>query len=187
MAQDGVKEDIMSVILKQYPGQEVTPEDDGKLYDFFALGETCIVTGCGVTSLGGNQLRIADGWGLIKGRQFVVEAQTVNATLSTSGTVDGRLILEVDLGATPPIAFKTQKAPLSALTQQDINAGGTVYQMPLATYRVSTASVSDITVVANAPTDVKGLIQTLGASVQSLTQRQDIAMTMAGDTLNIIG
>lgn len=170
----------MSVVLKQYHGQEVTPEDDGKLYDFFALGETCIVTGCGVTSLGANQLRVDDGWGLIKGRQFIVNAQTINATLAASGTVNGRMILEVDLGATPPIAFKTQIAPLSELTQEDINAGGAVYQMEMATYNVSTASVSDLTVTDNAPTNVKN-------EIANLKTRQNIAMTLSGGTLSITG
>lgn len=184
----------MSVILKQFPGQEVNPEDDGKLYDFFALFETCIVSGGGVTHLGGNQLRIADGWGLIKGRQFVVTAETVNAVLSSSGTVAGRLILEVDLGAETPISFKTQKAPLPNLTQQDINNGGTVYQMPLATYNVGTASISNLVVVDNAPTDVKTALATMGSSVSgistrvtNLEARQNIHMRMFGNTLIITG
>ena len=49
-----------------------------------------------------------------------------------------------------PIAFVTQAAdPLPALVQEDINASGTVYQLPIATFTAQPTMVSDLQYVAH--------------------------------------
>lgn len=146
----------MSISLLRYDEANVTPRDDAILHDFI-VGATGVISGCEITHLGSNQLQIAAGRGIIQGRDFVVTQQTINATVSDSGTKHGRLIIEVDIeNTTTPISFKTQMASsLPALTQEDINEDGTVYQLAMATYDISTVLISNLSVVDNSLTGVK--------------------------------
>lgn len=134
------------ITLKQYAGSIVTPKDDALLCDFIA-GATGFVSGCTVTHLGANQLKIAAGWGIIQGRCFAVEEETINANVSTSGTVLGRLLIQIDTSNTEtPISFVTQaETTLPDLTQENINGTGNVYQLPVATYSVSELLISGLT------------------------------------------
>lgn len=133
------------ITLKQWDGQNITPADDAAIYAHFDA-RSGTISGCEVTHLGSNQIRVAAGRGMVCGRQFVTEDTTVLATLADTGTLQGRLIVQVDIGNTEqPIQLITQAAAtLPELTQEDLNAGGTVYQLPLATYTVSNVAVSDL-------------------------------------------
>ena len=75
----------MPITLYQINGVMVPPVADARLYQMLSGGAVGIVQGCEVTSLGGNQLQIASGWGICLGRVFQVEQETVNAAVSTSG------------------------------------------------------------------------------------------------------
>lgn len=133
------------ITLKQWNGQNITPADDAALYAHFDA-RSGTISGCEVTHLGSNQIRVAAGRGMICGRQFVTEDTTVLATLADTGTMSGRLLVQVDIGNTEqPIQLITQAAAtLPELTQEDLNAGGTVYQLPLATYTVDNVAVSEL-------------------------------------------
>ena len=139
----------MSISILQYDGSSIAPKDDARLYNYL-LGKSGVVEGCTVTSLGANQLQIAAGWGVIAGRMFVIAQETVNATVSDSGTKKGRLIIAIDIENTEtPIAFDTQMATtLPDLTQEDINDDGTVYEFALAEYDISEIAVSNLESVA---------------------------------------
>lgn len=145
----------MSIALKQAPGSLVTPVDDARMYELMSGGQVGIVEGCTVTSLGGNQLKVSAGWGLCLGRQFVVEEETINADVSTSGDVNGRLLIHIDVSNDTPISFVTQAAAtLPELTQEDINGSGTIYEIPLATYTVGEISISNLVSVAPTAIDL---------------------------------
>lgn len=137
------------VTLHTIDGGTVNAINDALLYDFI-IGQNGIATGATVTSEGALLLHIDSGWGVIKGRIFSIEAETVSATPSTSGTVKGRLILQIDItNTTNPITFVTQAAAtLPALQQEDINGNGTIYQLPIATYDVNEVAVSNLQMVA---------------------------------------
>ena len=95
--------------LKQIDGGLITPKDDALLYDFWLNEKSGIFEGCEVTHLGSNQLKIANGRGVICGRVFTIAEETIMAELSTSGTQSGRLIIRVDTSNTgTPILFATQ-------------------------------------------------------------------------------
>lgn len=160
------------ISLLQFNGSIVTPTDDAVLYNHM-LGDSGIIEGVTVTSQGGNVLSVTDGRGVILGRQFVVEAQTVTASLPTSGTANGRLLIQIDMSdTTEPISFITQAAAtLPDLVQEDINGSGTVYQFPLATYTCSTTAVSDLTYVAHS----------LGNGVKSFNGRTGDVTPKSGD------
>jgi hypothetical protein len=138
------------ITLLQYNASIVTPTDDAYLYNHI-INDSGIFTGVEVTTQGGNIINVSDGRGIILGRNFVVEAQTINATLPTSGSVPGRLLIQIDMANTEaPIAFVTQaQDPLPALVQEDINASGTVYQLPIATFTAQPTMVSDLQYVAH--------------------------------------
>ena len=138
------------ITLLQYNASIVTPTDDAYLYNHI-INDSGIFTAVEVTTQGGNIINVSDGRGIILGRNFVVEAQTINATLPTGASVPGRLIIQIDMANTDaPISFVTQAAdPLPALVQEDINASGTVYQLPIATYTAQPTMISDLQYVAH--------------------------------------
>lgn len=137
------------VTLHTIDGGTVNAINDALLYDFI-IGQNGIATGATVTSEGALLLHIDSGWGVIKGRIFSIEAETISATPSTSGTVKGRLILQIDItNTTSPVTFVTQAAAtLPALQQEDINGNGTIFQLPIATYDVNEVAVSNLQMVA---------------------------------------
>lgn len=150
------------VTLHTIDGGTVNAINDALLYDFI-IGQNGIATGATVTSEGALLLHIDSGWGVIKGRIFSIEAETVNATPSTSGTVKGRLILQIDItNTTNPITFVTQAAAtLPALQQEDINGNGTIFQLPIATYDVNEVAVSNLQMVAPVVKAINDRIETI--------------------------
>lgn len=135
--------------IKQFAGRRISAKDDALLYDFL-VANSGIFEGCTVTHLGSNQLQVSSGRGIIKGRIFTIESETISATLATSGALSGRLLVRVDISnTTTPIEFVTQAAAtLPNLTQEDINRDGSVYELPLATYSVDMAQISNLSNVA---------------------------------------
>lgn len=136
----------MSILLKQWAASNVAPIDDATLYQHFD-DRAGILAGCAV-SINGTNIHISAGRGIICGRVFQIVAEDFPAVLGAN--LLGRLLIRIDTAnAGAPATFVAQAAnPLPALTQEDINRGGTVYEMPLATYNVSATAISDIVRVA---------------------------------------
>lgn len=134
----------MPITLYQINGTMVPPVADARLYELLSGGAVGIVQGGRVTSLGGNQLQIESGWGVCLGRVFQIEQETVNAAVSPSGEVPGRLLISIDVsGSDTPAALVTQaQSPLPELVQENINQDGTIYQLPMAEYTVSELAIS---------------------------------------------
>ena len=166
----------MSIDLKQFAGASVTPADDARLYNFFLSGRAGIAEGVEVTHLGANQFRISAGWGVCKGRVFVVAEETVNAKLSPSGSQKGRLIISVDLSADTPAYFASQAAAtLPDLVQEDLNGSGTLFEMPLAEYSCDEIQCSDVT-------DARVILEVAEVSVQKAQATANAAMPKSGGT-----
>lgn len=138
------------ITVYQSDGTTVTPLADGKLYEFLSGGTVGVILGCQVTSLGGLQLQIASGWILIKGRMIAIQQETISVTPSTSGAINGRLLLHLDVSSEDaPGTWVTQaQTPLPELVQEDINGSGTIFEMPLATYQVDQLQVTDLQTVS---------------------------------------
>ena len=136
--------------LNQYPGSMIPPVEDAILYESFTSGQAGIIEGCEVTSLGSNQLRVSAGHGVILGRSFSVEEETILAELSQAGSVRGRLSIKIDLGNTQtPISFVSVAAGvLPEPEQEELNGGGSVFEMPLAEYDVDELQISNVTMAA---------------------------------------
>lgn len=168
------------VTLHTIDGGTVNAINDALLYDFI-IGQNGIATGATVTSEGALLLHINSGWGVIKGRIFSITAETISATPSTSGTVKGRLILQIDItNTTNPITFVTQAAAtLPALQQEDINGNGTIFQLPIATYDVNEVAVSNLQIVAPVVEAIKGRIDSARSAASTAQSTADTAKSTA--------
>ena len=134
--------------LKTFDKSRVNPVDDGVLYNALA-GESGILTGCGLTEVGGAQVQIRDGYLILCGRVCKVSQEVLHANLSANGTQEGQLVAVIDLSNSEnPIKLET-RLPKGELMQGDINAGGTVYELEIATYTADELSVKSITTTAN--------------------------------------
>lgn len=173
------------VTLHTIDGGTVNAINDALLYDFI-IGQNGIATGATVTSEGALLLHINSGWGVIKGRIFSIEAETVSATSSTSGTVKGRLILQIDItNTTNPIEFVTQAATtLPALQQEDINGNGTIYQLPIATYDVNEVAVANLQMVAPVVEAVKQQIDSVRSTANAAQSTANAAQNTANAAQN---
>lgn len=173
------------VTLHTIDGGTVNAINDALLYDFI-IGQNGIATGATVTSEGALLLHIDSGWGVIKGRIFSIEAETVSATPSTTGTVKGRLILQIDItNTTNPITFVTQAAAtLPALQQEDINGNGTIFQLPIATYDVNEVAVSNLQMVAPVVEAIKERIDGVQSTANTAQSTADTAVAKANAAQN---
>lgn len=160
------------ITLKQYDGSLVAPADDAALYAHLD-SRAGVIAGCEIAHLGANQISIAAGYGLICGRVFEIEAETILAELAASGTQSGRLLVQINLAnASAPISFVTQAATsLPELVQEDLNAGGTTYQLVLATYTVTTTAISNLAAVPAIPGafDATGIIPIINGGTGAST------------------
>lgn len=133
--------------LKQITDGRVRALDDALLYNILYPGSG-IISGCTVALVANNQLNVADGRGVACGRFFTISGdESILATLSPSGSIPGRLIVRVDISnAQTPIQIIAQAgSPLPDLVQEDLNAGGSVYEIPLAVYTVTETNITGLT------------------------------------------
>lgn len=172
------------VTLHTFDGGTVNAINDALLYDFI-IGKNGIVTGATVISASALLLHIDSGWGIIKGRIFSIVDETISVTPSTSGTMQGRLILQIDItNTTNPIAFVTQAAAtLPALQQEDINGNGTIFQLPIATYDVNEVAVSNLQMVAPVVEAVKQQIDSVRSTANAAQSTANAAQNTANNAM----
>lgn len=135
----------MSIQLVTYANQTVTPTNDAIIYEK-AVDQNGIFYGCNVT-VTSNNVNITGGYGLVCGREFVINSESIAVTLAPSGTLEGRLYVRLDLAdADAPIQLLTATGnTLPALVQDDdVNYTNGVWEMELATFTVGVSSLSDV-------------------------------------------
>ena len=135
----------MSIQLVTYANQTVTPTNDAIIYEK-AVDQNGIFYGCNVT-VTSNNVNITGGYGIVCGREFVINSESIAVTLAPSGTLDGRLYVRLDLAdADAPIQLLTATGnTLPPLVQDDdVNYTSGVYEMELATFTVGVSSLSDV-------------------------------------------
>ena len=133
----------MGVIIKQYEGSSVSPKDDAIMHEIFN-DQSGVIRGCEITYLGSNQIRIGEGYLYICGRVVQIEEEVIFSQLTTEKT-EGELILKIDLLAETPGKLLA-RTPRTQLTQGDINGEDSVFEYLLATYTVSDAAISRLTI-----------------------------------------
>ena len=135
----------MSIQLVTYANQTVTPMNDAIIYEK-AVNQNGIFNGCNVT-VTSNEVHITGGYGLVCGREFIINSEAITVTLAPSGTLLGRLYVRLDLAdADAPIQLLTVTGnTLPALVQDaDVNYTNGVYEMELATFNVGVSALSDV-------------------------------------------
>lgn len=156
----------------------VTPVVDRRLYEFLLMNTVGVADGIDITNSGTN-LIVSTGWGVIKGCVFGVTSETIAATRPASGSANGRLLIELD-ATNGTITFKTQQAAtLPALVQEDINGSGSIYQMELATYTISTTDISSLTETYETLRSAQGIVANITAIIQPLSDKLDTIETGA--------
>lgn len=125
-------------------GATVKPINDAIIQD--SIEQTGIYKGCEITWTGTNVLHITAGYGMIKGRHFEVTEQDITATLSESGTIQGRMYIHMDLTSDTTIDILTETAAmLSDLTQdENVNYNNSVYDLELCTFNIDETMISSL-------------------------------------------
>lgn len=134
----------MSIYLPgvTFPSQRVTPSDDGAVF------AACISDGLygGAITTSGTSLRLTPGKIIACGRVIRIASQTDIAMTETSGYA--RLVLTIDKSKSAAqqrsldVEYQASEGAFPALTQNDINNGGTKYQVALCMARLSSSATT---------------------------------------------
>lgn len=140
----------MGISLVTYSGSTVTAQDDALVYEN-ALKKSGIIYGCAVTISDATTLHIAAGHGVIAGRKFTVDATDITVGLAPSGTLLGRVYVQLDLSNnSTPISFQveTGNSLTDPVQTANVNIVNGIWEFNLATFDVSTSTLSNIVDVA---------------------------------------
>lgn len=145
----------MSIALHTVSGGKVEAINDARLYNALTKGVSGIAEGGVCSASGGLVVHLTSGWGALLGRIFTIEAEDITVTPSSSGTVNGRIYIKIDLSADEVCTIESEaSATLRNLTQQNINNNGTIFEYELCRYKVSEVAVSNL--VTNIPVVLGG-------------------------------
>lgn len=140
----------MGIRLVTFYNSTVTPQDDALIYEN-SLPASGMIYGGNVTIKNANTLHITAGHGALCGRKFTIEEDDIPIILTSSGTLNGRLYIHMDLSDTgEPISLEVERAnSLTPVVQQpNVNITDGIYEINLATFTISTSTVSDLKYVA---------------------------------------
>ena len=166
----------------------VTSADDAHYHRTFLNAVDGVTKGCKVTADRQN-IYVAKGYFVIYGRFVKVTGQeTITPDTVQAGTLYCRLVYEVDLSKTNTLeefqqgAFKilSSGSTYPTPTKQDLENGGTLYQMPFARFTVSSSGISNFISEANT-INMANFYSTLA---QTLSEYQEIADQMIEDLQN---
>lgn len=140
----------MGIRLVTFYNSTVTPQDDALIYEN-ALPASGMIYGGNVTIKNANTLHITAGHGALCGRKFTIEEDDIPIILTSSGTLNGRLYIHMDLSDTgEPISLEVERANVltPVVQQSNVNINDGIYEINLATFTISTSTVSDLNYVA---------------------------------------
>lgn len=193
-------------------GENVSPSDDGRLYDqIFTDG---LFNDTTFVNLGGNNIQCGSMYGDLCGRDFTIEQMVIAATLPEGeGETTGYIYVEIDTASDDVITLNTALAPFTP-TYENINTNGAIAQMIVAEYTATAVAVQSVTPVykiVSAGSVLPGSVATVEVSPatqnhsvgefilyggqlysvtsaitagQSLTPGTNISATSAGDELS---
>lgn len=155
-------------------GQNVSPSDDGRLFNnIFTDG---LFNDTTINLVSGATISIGSMYGIMCGRDFTAEAQTIEATLpEDASSTTGYIYVEFDTTASPIISFNTALSPFTP-TYEDINVNGAVCQMIIAEYTANSVAVSSVT-----PTYSKASAGVSAGSIATVEKSPAVANHDVGD------
>lgn len=140
----------MGINLVTFYNSTVTPQDDALIYEN-ALPGSGMIYGGNCTIKNANTIHVTAGHGALCGRKFTIEETDVPVILTSSGTLNGRLYIHMDLSDTEnPISLEVERANVltPVVQQSNVNINDGVYEINLATFTISTSSISNLVYVA---------------------------------------
>lgn len=155
------------VKLITFAGETVSPLYDGLIQELYTGGGG-IITGAVVTIKDASTLHITGGYGALCGREFEIFASDIPVTLSSSGTLKGRLYLHMDLAQSgAPIELLVEvAASLTPVVQDaDVNTTNGVYEVNLATFDVGTSAISNLVDVSPKLSKIPDQISSLNSAL----------------------
>lgn len=155
----------MSTKVIRATGANVSPSEDARLFRqmFQADG---LFYDAEITARGGSQVYIPSLYGILEGRDFTTDPMNLNVDLPNSDG-SGYILVRFDTTTDNIISIVSELAPYTPV-YDDINAGGTVCEMILATYTATPTQVSTITMVyskANFGGKMEGTLNTGDTSI----------------------
>lgn len=155
------------VELITFANKTVSPVYDAIIQELYTDGGG-VITGCTVTIKDANHLHITEGYGVLCGREFKIVASDIPVQLSSSGNLNGRLYLHMDLSlATDPITLLVETGSTLTPVQQDANVNTTngVYEINLATFTVGTSAISNLQDVAPKAVKIPDALNSLNSAL----------------------
>lgn len=134
--------------------QTLTPENHAHQTNYFYQGKMGVTKGCTITEDANGDLVVADGYFIIYGRLIQNLGNTiVDVSSVASGTLYSTLLFEVDLTKTNTVdvfnqgSFKiiSDASDYPVLTQNNLDDGGTLYQMEFARFENTVAGIVGLT------------------------------------------
>lgn len=176
-----------NISLVTYAGQTVTPLDDALVYET-AINQSGMIYGGTVTIKSANNLHISSGHGIVCGRKFTIFDSDIQVALSSSGTLLGRLYVQLDLSNVgTPIQLLVETGASLTPVQQDnnVNIMNGVFEFNIATFTVDTSTISNVIMVAPSaePSTGAGSVITVTTSEASLAGKM-CTITDGTTTLN---
>ena len=178
------------VKLITFAGETVSPLYDGLMQELYTGGGG-IITGAVVTIKDASTLHITGGYGALCGREFEIFASDIPVTLSSSGTLKGRLYLHMDLaqsGAPIELLVEVAASLTPVVQDSDVNTTNGVYEVNLATFDVGTSAISNLVDVSPKLSKIPDQISSLNSAFVTTTQSMptDIGVAPLGYVANIL-
>ena len=155
------------VKLITFAGETVSPLYDGLMQELYTGGGG-IITGAVVTIKDASTLHITGGYGALCGREFEIFASDIPVTLSSSGTLKGRLYLHMDLaqsGAPIELLVEVASSLTPVVQDSDVNTTNGVYEVNLATFDVGTSAISNLVDVSPKLSKIPDQISSLNSAL----------------------
>lgn len=159
------------VKLITFAGETVSPLYDGLMQELYTGGGG-IITGAVVTIKDASTLHITGGYGALCGREFEIFASDIPVTLSSSGTLKGRLYLHMDLaqsGAPIELLVEVAASLTPVVQDSDVNTTNGVYEVNLATFDVGTSAISNLVDVSPKLSKIPDQISLLNSALTKYT------------------
>jgi hypothetical protein len=141
----------LSIRAVTFDKQKVKSQDDGICNALALVNESCVITECEVSQNGAATINIGTGVFFVCGRLvYVTSQESIGIPSVPAGqTLYVRVVFEINLNQTNTEInflqgnFKvlSESAQYPALTQDDINNGGTLYQMPFIKLRADATGI----------------------------------------------
>lgn len=132
----------MSTKVIRATGANVSPAEDARLFKQMFQTDGLFYD-AEITARGSSQVYIPALYGIMQGRDFTTDPMNFNVELPNSdGT--GYILVRFDTTTDTIISIVSELAPYTP-TYEDINAGGTICEMIIATYTATPTQVSAIT------------------------------------------